>query len=253
MDTFWPKKAQTLSAWLLLIVNGLLPFSFCENECARQCMKQGPISRKTLMKYLNKLTVVVEKKITEMLPEKFAIVFDGWSSRDNTHYMAIFVTFPAENELGYSKILLTMSPMGDEDSLSSQEHYDFATYILKLYHKSWENVVCLVGDNCNTNKALADLAHKPLLGCASHRFNLAVKDILEEYSDVTSCVYHMMKKLKNIIPAAKLRKLTPLRAKCANATRWSSTYKMLRCYKQLKEFLPKLNMTEVDDLLPSNC
>ena len=66
MDTFWPKKAQTLSAWLLLIVNGLLPFSFCENECARQCMKQGPISRKTLMKYLNKLTVVVEKKITEM-------------------------------------------------------------------------------------------------------------------------------------------------------------------------------------------
>ena len=74
MDTFWPKKAQTLSAWLLLIVNGLLPFSFCENECARQCMKQGPISCKTLMKHLSKLTVVVEKKITEMLPEKFAIV-----------------------------------------------------------------------------------------------------------------------------------------------------------------------------------
>ena len=74
MDTFWPKKAQTLSAWLLLIVNGLLPFSFCENECAHQCMKQGPISCTTLIKYLNKLTVIVKKKIADVLPEKFAKV-----------------------------------------------------------------------------------------------------------------------------------------------------------------------------------
>ncbi|KAG7352365.1 hypothetical protein IV203_008413 [Nitzschia inconspicua] len=90
------------------------------------------------------------------------------------------------------------------------------------------------------------------VGCGSHRFNLAVTDILKDYAALITCVYRLMKKLKNIIPAAKLRKLTPLRAKCSNATRWSSTYEMLVRYKQLEEFLPKLGLVEVEDMMPNH-
>ena len=78
--------------------------------------------------------------------------------------MAVFATFPDTTELGYTKILLTMSPMGDGDTLSAQEHHAFVTYVLGIYGKSWENVVCLVGDNCNTNKALAPAAFRLLVG-----------------------------------------------------------------------------------------
>ena len=70
-----------------MIVEGLLPFSFCENDRARQFMKYGPISRNTLMKYMGLLTTVVEKKIADKLPDKFALVFDGWSSCDSNHLL----------------------------------------------------------------------------------------------------------------------------------------------------------------------
>ncbi|KAG7355610.1 hypothetical protein IV203_000296 [Nitzschia inconspicua] len=252
-DSFWPPKTQKLHCWISLIVDGLLPFSFCENEMARKYMKHGSIARNTLMKYIDQLSEIVENKIAEVLPMKFALVFDRWSSDDNTHYAAVFATFPdPTKEHRYSKVLLSMSPMGDGDNLTAQEHHAFITDILGVYRKSWENVVCLIGENCSTNKATATAASLPLVGCASHRFNLAVKDILKDYSALTTCVYRLMKKLKNIIPAAKLRKLTPLRAKCSNATRWSSTYEMLLRYKLLEEFLPKLGLMEVEDMMPTH-
>ena len=79
-------------------------------------------------------------EIAEMLHMKFPLVFDGWSAEDNTHYIAAFVTFPEMTEPGYSRILLTMSPMGDGDSLTAQEHYDFVTYSLcisQVLGKCW--------------------------------------------------------------------------------------------------------------------
>ena len=36
----------------------------------------------------------------------------------------------------------------------------------------------IIADNCNTNKAVAKQLDKLFIGCASHRFNLAVKDII---------------------------------------------------------------------------
>ena len=214
MQSFWSPKTQRLHAWLTMIIEGLLPFSFCENERARQFMKHGSVSRNTLTKYMNKLMSVVETKISLKLPDKFALVFDGWSACDSNHFMAVFATYVDESAtVGYAKVLLTIAPLGEGVSFTAKDHYDFVTYVLNVYHKTWENVVCLVGDNCNTNKALATIAKRPLVGCASHRFNLAVKDVLKDYHDVLSKINSIMKKLKNLIPSAKLRKLTPLRPK----------------------------------------
>lgn len=48
-------------------------------------------------------------KICELLPDKFALVFDGLSY-NQTHYLAIFVTFPDESEIVYVKVLHVFSP-----------------------------------------------------------------------------------------------------------------------------------------------
>ncbi len=46
-------------------------------------------SMSSLMKYMNELTHELETKISSILPEKFALVFDGWSlDWSSTHYMA---------------------------------------------------------------------------------------------------------------------------------------------------------------------
>lgn len=255
---------------------------------------------------MNLVAEEVEQKIARALPNKFGLVFDGWSTHDNIHYCGLFATFPsppkkiakkkrrtnatstanggasgpavtagvpagtstaeareqvpATNvvqeeedyvELRYSRYLLAFAPIGDNDSLTAQSHYDFTTHVLTGYGKSWDNVVALIGDNCATNKAFARLVQTNFIGFASHRLNLAMKHLLEPHEEVIKNVQALMKKLKNILPTAKLCKLTPLRAKTAQVTRWPSTYEMLKRYFQLKVFLPQLNLPEIDDLLPS--
>ena len=61
-----------------------------------------------------------------------------------------------------------------------------------------------------------------------------------------------MKKLSFQIPAAKLREFTHLRTKCNNEMRWSSTYNMLTRYKAIREFLPALEVPEIEELVLSD-
>jgi hypothetical protein len=58
-----------------------------------------------------------------------------------------------------------------------------------------------------------------------------------------------MSKLKNLIPAAKLRKLTHLKAKTRNTPRWSSTFEMILRYIKIRDFLPLLGINDLDELL----
>lgn len=254
--TFWkhmtyPSKTNSIHAWIECVVLGLQPFNFVSKRVYRKHFKQNSISVNTLMKYLEQLTKLTEKKISDELPDKFSIIFDGWSSL-GSHFVSIFASFPFENSLGYKVVLLAVSPMENEDSLSSAEHLDFLKYTLSIYGKSIENVVAMVGDNENTNKAFARLAGCPFIGCASHRFNLAMKDIISEYRDEITKVNDLMKKLSYQIPAAKLRRFTHLKAKISNETRWSSTYNMLKRYIEIKEYLPQLELPEIDELLLSD-
>jgi hypothetical protein len=43
------------------------------------------------MKYMALLTTALEKEISIMLPEKFPLIFDGWSLEgSSTHYVAVY-------------------------------------------------------------------------------------------------------------------------------------------------------------------
>lgn len=109
--------------------------------------------------------------------------------------------------------------MKNEETQNANEHYEFILFVLSVYGKTMQNVVAVVGDNCNTNRAMSRRIGPIFVGCYSHRFNLAVRDLLSKYKKVTSKVQQVMKKLSYSIPAAQLRKLTPLKAVQANDTR----------------------------------
>lgn len=89
------------------------------------------------------------------------------------------------------------------------------------------------------------------IGCASHRFNLAVKDLAAASHGIVTKVHTLMGKLRFLIAAAKLRSITPLKAKCAIETRWRSVYQMLRRFKEIRECIPKLEVASIDDLFPT--
>lgn len=75
-------------------------------------------------------------------------------------------------------MLLAFTPLLEEEEYSSQNHMDSLEFVLDIYGKDFSNVICLIGDNCNVNKSLADLCEVPLVGCAAHRFNLAIQEYL---------------------------------------------------------------------------
>jgi hypothetical protein len=72
--------------------------------------------------------------------------------------------------------------------------------------------------------------HVLLLGCASHKFNLAVRNWIDNDPDLTEVIVkvsRIMKKACTLKLAAKLCELTAYSAVKENATRWSSTYQMV--------------------------
>jgi hypothetical protein len=81
-------------SWLDWIINEGLPFSTVEKPLTRQYSNLSPISVETFMKAMHEATLLVEKKIKELLPDKFALVFDGWTlDGTSSHFIGIFATF----------------------------------------------------------------------------------------------------------------------------------------------------------------
>lgn len=92
------------------------------------------------MKYIEIPTKIVEKRITKLVPDPFAIVFDGLSAGD-THCVTIISTFPANNRLGYNHVLLQLlrvlllviSPLEHEKLQDADKQYEFLTSVLSIY------------------------------------------------------------------------------------------------------------------------
>ena len=68
------------------------------------------------------------------------------------------------------------------------DHIDHLTRVLESYGKSEKNLVCLVGNNCAVNQSMARIMNVPLLGCASHKFNLAVRRWIAEQEELTPII-----------------------------------------------------------------
>ncbi|EGZ18347.1 hypothetical protein PHYSODRAFT_415282, partial [Phytophthora sojae] len=78
---------------------------------------------------------------------------------------------------------LALSSFMDERSMTADEHIRFLDLILDQYQLDIANIVGIVCDNMETNKAISRRVSAPMIGCAAHRFNLAVKAYIKAYTD----------------------------------------------------------------------
>ena len=201
------------------------------------------------MKYFNAVHRLVKEEVSANLPERFGLIFNGWSAGTH-HYVGVFAVYPEGMEMKRKKVMLAMDTLLDETNQNAANHVEFLVDVLQSYNKSLENVLFICGDNCNTNKNIADRLHVPLIGCRSHIFNLAVNHFLSTFKDLVDKIDKLCGKLRNRNAADKLRQLgCTIEAVSRNVTRWSSTYMMLKRYRELNKYINKTNFPELIDYL----
>ncbi|GMG17930.1 unnamed protein product [Phytophthora fragariaefolia] len=243
------QKGSNRYAWLRWIVMSNLPLSFCESELTRQFTSLPAVSVDTLRANMESVTRVVERLIGAEMPQKLGFILDGWS-HGTEQYLAVYGCYETPDGPRYP--LLSMAPvMQDEDvRLTAESHMAAIARFLPFFGKTLSDCLFLVGDNCAVNKRLANLMGVPLVGCASHRLNLAVKSHLAPHEDDLEKVQVLMRKLRTLKQAAKLRAKTALAPVLRQETRWSSTFAMLDRYVRLREFL-SADDEDIADLLPT--
>ena len=120
-----------------------------------------------------------------------------------------------------------------------------------------EVIEFITADNCSTNCKLARDSGVPMVGCGSHRLNLAVQETLgtEERKDrhgiVTAPASYLqqvirkldllMGELRTLKNAALLRTQTQLLPERRNKTRWASLMKLLLKWIKIKLFVAAIN------------
>jgi len=230
VSLFVNRKGNNIFNWMEWVITDNHSFSFVENPLTKKHTKLEPISVDTLMKYIKLVTEAVEKDVATQLPSKFGIIIDGWKE-GTTHYIALFASYNGKFPL------LAIAPPFNEQDYTAQSHKSFIIDVLELFGKVPSSLLYLVADNAAVNTCLADLLEIPMIGCASHRFNLACKSYLEKYERSLSKINSLMVSLRNVKQAGKLRTKTPLEPVTRNDTRWSSTHNMLLRFFRIREFL----------------
>lgn len=220
-----------------------------DDPLTRELFNVEPISSKTLRKYILSVVPIVEDNIREELPNKFCVMLDGWTD-NKIHYVAIYCTYTKCGE--YCETLIACAPLLNEEDLSADQHFDFLVESLSVYGRSLGDVVCLVGDNCSVNQRLSNLCGIPLIGCYSHKFNLAVEHWIKlqpGLDDALETMRKLMKQLRTLKNSARLRNLTHLGALLPNETRWTGNFDMVQRYFRIEEFVKSI--PEMDSFLPS--
>ncbi|RKP18223.1 hypothetical protein ROZALSC1DRAFT_30060, partial [Rozella allomycis CSF55] len=233
--------------WLDHLTGSMLPFTSCEDPLFLQYSRLKKMDSDTFLQYAHLLVASVEEKISKELPDKGGIMFDHWTDSGN-HYVGLFSVTP-----GSPLRLLTLSPLQNEEALDTESHVVFLEDTLEIYGKGRDFLQFIVGNNCNLMKSIANVFNVPLLGCASHRFNLAVQQLLDEkYPGIMVKLKELMKRLNRLKLKqwGKWRHKTKLSPVVYNDTRWSGKYAMVREYLQLKEFIDDM-YPDLVDYLPS--
>ncbi|RAW20462.1 hypothetical protein PC110_g23095 [Phytophthora cactorum] len=132
-------------------------------------------------------------------------MLDGWTYASD-HYLAVFACYEVNGSL--KTPLLSMAPVFNEanDDLSAESHLNFlATMLPRDFGVQLVQCRFIEGDDCFVNRRLATLMEVPLVGCTSHRLNLAVQDDLVAFEDDLAAVQALMIKLRTLTESAKLR------------------------------------------------
>ena len=232
------KTSQNIYGWIDWVITENLPFSFVEKPTTRKYARKDPISKYTLLKYMDQLGFEVEGKLSLLLPDRFGILFDGWDNGNSTNYCGIFVNWYDKERKAVRTYLLRLAPLIRCDDFGADSHIETIGVFLANVGKSWDNVAVVMGDNTETNLAIARRSGKPFLGCFSHRLNLGVKVFLRPYRVELELVNSLMVALSSKKNCGRLRaggcKLRPVRQ---HEIRWSGTFRMVKQYLAIRPFL----------------
>lgn len=203
-----------------------------------------------MLKNMDLLTSWVENKVARCLPASIALTFDGWSSVI-THFIYVLAQFPLRNLDAFNRILLGVSSSEKKSRIDALSHRKCLEFVLSVFWKSLRNVMFFIENNCNRNKAAGNLFSEPLTGRHSYRFNVALQNILQKYTEIVNSVYELLAELWNLVTAINTQALTAYRPIVMDQTKWSSEYAMMRWYQFLSPFLSHINIQDVIVLLPS--
>ena len=87
--------AENIFRWLERVILKKREYSFFDKPLVRRNTKLEPICQKTLQKYIDLVSLEVEKKITIALPSNFGLIVDGWSQQSE-HFVGFFDCFDVD-------------------------------------------------------------------------------------------------------------------------------------------------------------
>ena len=249
-------EAKNMFGWIEWIVMADLPVTVVENELYKKRSNLESTTYKTVMKHMEALLRLIKENIKRGLPPTFGIIFDGWSC-DGEHYIGIFATWVRDD----GSVVKRLIACGVQDlpetveaaasfGFTADDIGDYLFDVLASYGHDFSSLEFLTGDNAYVNGALCTKIEAwvyrnkgirrsvPLIGCASHKLNLAVQFLCSEsenpiWSAAISRVHTLMVSLKSLKNRVKLAVVTSLNPELRNDTRWRSTYLMLKKYLKL--------------------
>ena len=123
------------------------------------------------------------------------------------HYVALFASYI--NEEIHKETLLALDLLLNDESLGAEQHIELMISALLVYNNHLDNVVTFIGDNCLTNRKISNDCGIPLMiGCTSHRFNLAVNKMWLENEVIFQQVFDDIQNM--MVELQKLKKRSPL-------------------------------------------
>jgi hypothetical protein len=216
---------MVMTEWINYLVMKSMVISIVDCPLTRRISKLKAVLSKTVRKLILSLVVFVQQQVHFCLPNKSAIVFDGWAEGTD-HYVGVWASYntpvDSTNKDAYGRGSIKPLLADGIEGMTAHNHLTHIARVLQIFGKEASNVICLVRDNCKVNQSLARAMSVPRIGCGIHKFNLAVTKWVKEQSNLTDIIAKVaavMKKASTLKVAAKLAQLTNYACVKENETR----------------------------------
>ena len=146
----------------------------------REYTTLGKTSRKTIVKALETIwQEVVLRKLKERAPANFGILTDGWTGPDGLHYYGNYIAFEGKTPAECEFRLLEVSIQQEEVSFAADPYIASLNDALEriLNTSTKESALFFLSDHASVMQAIAANLKLPLIGCQSHRLELACKEL----------------------------------------------------------------------------
>lgn len=234
------KKNQELDFLLVeTIAKNYLPFRIVEDVSFRKFMHKANLAyklptRKTVSRVLlPQMCDMIKVKVRDLLQsaDTVTITTDGWTSITNESYLSVTVHFINEHMEMKSSLIECFKYNEQHTAVNLAEE-------LKRVTEDWgirDKVACVVSDSAPNIKAAIRLTGWKHIPCFAHTLNLIVQYGLENIRELLTKIKRVVEFFKRSTQASiKLKAMQEqlgepaLSLKLDVATRWNSTYEMLR-------------------------